>query len=194
MICRSAITSCRDARGRRIQRIISTWNGSVYVAQDTDKFVYDGRDMIAGINTAVAVTRNYLCGLDLSGSLQGAGGVGGLLALNAGTNGVHFCAYDGNGNVSGLVSATNGAKTAVYEYSPFGVLLVANGGFVRNNPIGKFDVLGLACTEAIGKNGKPRIIFTISPSSGGGWSPGKAVFGYPAGGGAVEEYTSYSHI
>jgi hypothetical protein len=42
-----------------------------------------------------------------SGSKQGAGGVGGLLMVNAGSNGVHFPAYDLNGNVMELVNARN---------------------------------------------------------------------------------------
>jgi hypothetical protein len=41
-------------------------------------------------------------GLDLSGSEQGAGGVGGLLLFNDSTDGPSFPAFDGNGNVVGL--------------------------------------------------------------------------------------------
>ena len=52
--------------------------------------------------------------------MQGAGGVGGLLAENIVSNGVHFVACHGNGNVAALVSAANGATTANYEYGPFG--------------------------------------------------------------------------
>lgn len=43
-------------------------------------------------------------------------------------------------------------------------------GFVRNIPLSLFDYLGLAekeCTEAIGKNGQPRIIFDPAPPKGG---------------------------
>lgn len=57
-------------------------------------------------------------------------------------------------------------------------------GFVRNNPLSLFDYLGLAekkCTEAIGKNGQPRIIFDPAPPKGG-W---KAVsFDFEKGGSA----------
>jgi len=84
---------------------------------------------------------SFVRGLDLSGSLQGAGGVGGVLAVTFGpsTNSyqlsTHFCAFDGNGNVSALVSTTNGAVTANYEYSPFGETLRANGVVAKANPI-----------------------------------------------------------
>jgi RHS repeat-associated protein len=61
--------------------------------------------------------------------------VGGVLAVNIATNGTHFAAYDGNGNVSGLVSAGSGAITAQYEYSPFGETLRANGVVAKANPI-----------------------------------------------------------
>ena len=81
-----------------------------------------------------AVVRSYTWGLDLSGSEQGAGGVGGLLAMNSGTNGVHFLAYDGNGNVVGLVKATDGTVSANYEYDPFGQTIRLSGPMAKDNP------------------------------------------------------------
>ena len=47
------------------------------------KFVYDGWNLMAELNaTNNAVIRSFMWGLDLSGSPQGAGGVGGLLEVN----------------------------------------------------------------------------------------------------------------
>ena len=40
--------------------------------------------------------------------MQGAGGVGGLLEVSDAANGVHFAAFDGNGNVAALVKAADG--------------------------------------------------------------------------------------
>ncbi len=87
----------------------------------------------------------YLWGLDLSGTPQGAGlpgqsgatagGVGGLLDVNDAANGAHFAAYDGNGNISGLVSAAGGTNSALYEYGPFGELLRATGPMAKANPL-----------------------------------------------------------
>jgi len=58
--------------------------------------------------------------MDLSGTMQGAGGVGGLLAIKpTGTNTL-FVAYDGNGNVTGVVDATTGTTAGNFEYGPFG--------------------------------------------------------------------------
>jgi RHS repeat-associated protein len=81
--------------------------------------------------------RTYLWGLDLSGSEQGAGGVGGLLKITDYTSGTthHFVAYDGNGNVAGLVNSTNASVSARYEYGPFGEAIRATGPMAANNPI-----------------------------------------------------------
>jgi RHS repeat-associated protein len=81
---------------------------------------------------AVYTTRlmTFEWGHDLSGTPQGAGGVGGLLAtiIHNGTNaGVYFPVYDGNGNVMGYVRGADGMLVAQYEYGPFGELLRATG-------------------------------------------------------------------
>jgi RHS repeat-associated protein len=62
--------------------------------------------------------------------MQGAGGVGGLVATviqNGPAAGVYFPVYDGNGNVMGYVRASDGVMVAQYEYGPFGELLRATG-------------------------------------------------------------------
>ena len=81
----------------------------------------------------------YMWGLDASGSMQGAGGVGGLLMVNAGSGGVHFPAYDLNGNVMGLVNATNGNISAKYEYGPFGEVFCSVGDMAEVNPFRVLD-------------------------------------------------------
>ena len=87
-------------------------------------------------SVANALVRSYTWGLDASGSMQGAGGVGGLLMVNAGSGGVHFPAYDLNGNVMGLVNATNGNISAKYEYGPFGEVFCSVGDMAKVNPFG----------------------------------------------------------
>jgi len=71
----------------------------------------------------------------MSGSFQGAGGVGGLLAVNVATNGVHFPAYDGNGNIAGLVSASAGTTTARFEYGPFAEPIRVSGPIAEAMPL-----------------------------------------------------------
>lgn len=76
--------------------------------------------------------RTYTWGLGLSGSEQGAGGVGGLLMVHEGSK-THFVAMDGNGNVSALTDGTT--VTAEYEYGPFGEVLKVLGEIGNEMPI-----------------------------------------------------------
>jgi len=123
-----------DYQGRRIQKIGSAWNGSAYVAQSTNKFVYDGWNLVAELNGSNGLLRTYMWGLDVSGGIQGAGGVGGLVAIKpTGTNAL-FVAYDGNGNVTGLIDATTGTTSGQFEYGPFGEVIRASGPLARTNP------------------------------------------------------------
>ena len=91
-----------------------------------------GRHIVELNATNNALVRTYVCGLDLSRTMDGAGGVGGLLWVTLHTvfgpaAGTHFAAYDGNGNVVALVSTTTGIETARYEYGPFGELIRITG-------------------------------------------------------------------
>src|SRR5947209_758899 len=124
-----------DYHARRITKKISTWTGSNYVAQSTNKFLYDDWNLIAEVNNTNSVIRSYSWGLDLSGTVQGAGGVGGLLTLTVVTNSANYSVgYDGNGNVASIVSAANGAMSANYEYGPFGETIRAEGPAANPNP------------------------------------------------------------
>jgi RHS repeat-associated protein len=127
-----------DRQGRRTQKVVSTWNGSAYVPQSTNRFVYDGWNLAVTLASDLSPLASFTWGLDLSGSLHGAGGVGGLLwmSIPSGTNaGMYFYAYDGNGNVMALVNAGDGSVAARYEYGPFGELLRATGPMAKANPI-----------------------------------------------------------
>jgi RHS repeat-associated protein len=121
--------------GRWIQRIVSTNNGTAYFPAWTNRFVWDGQVLLAILDHTNGLVMSFLRGLDLSGSAQGAGGVGGLIAVSSKTNGMHFAAYDGNGNVAALVSAADGSVSARYEYGPFGEVLRASGPMAKANPI-----------------------------------------------------------
>ncbi len=123
-----------DAKGRRITKTAEQWVGGAWVMKVNSRFVYDGWNLLAELTSANAVIRTYVWGSDLSGSLQGAGGVGGLLEVNDTSNGAHFVSHDGNGNVGALVSVTGGATTASYEYGPFGELIRSTGSLAKNNP------------------------------------------------------------
>ena len=107
-----------DWQGRRSEKILAQWNTDHYETVTTTRFLYDGWNLVAELDGNNAPVRSYLWGLDLSGSPQGAGGVGGLLAMTTGTQRFVY-AFDGNGNVAVLQSAT-GSPVNSYEYGPFG--------------------------------------------------------------------------
>ncbi len=121
--------------GRWSQRIVSTNNGTSWVTVFTNRYLWDGEVLLAMLDHTNGLVMSFMRGLDLSGTIQGAGGVGGVLAVNFKTNGVHFAAYDGNGNVAALANAANGATSAQYEYGPFGETVRVTGPVAKQNPI-----------------------------------------------------------
>jgi RHS repeat-associated protein len=122
-----------DFMGRRVGKIVSTWNGTAFVSQSTNYFVYDGWNLIAVFNPQSSILQSFMWGNDLSGTMNQAGGVGGLLmAVISNTN--CFAAYDGNGNITALINAADSSTAARYEYSPYGELIRATGLLARQNP------------------------------------------------------------
>ncbi|MDR3412851.1 MAG: RHS repeat-associated core domain-containing protein, partial [Formivibrio sp.] len=126
-----------DFQGRRIQKVVSTNNGSAWIPVSTNRFVYDGWNLIAILNPQSPIVQSYTWGIDLSGSPQGAGGVGGLLGVTYQGNATTNCvpAFDGNGNLAALVNLANGAILASYEYGPFGEVIRSTGPMAKVNPI-----------------------------------------------------------
>lgn len=123
-----------DYQGRRVRQTTSDGSSGSYVVVEDLKFLSDGWRNIAELNaTNNALVRSYVWGLDWSGSLDGAGGVGGLLMLNSVANGTHFYACDGNGNVTALIQANDGTASANYEYEGFGKVLRATGPMADEN-------------------------------------------------------------
>ncbi len=129
-----ALKFAYDSQGRRTAKIVCTNSGSAYVPQSTNLFVYDGWNLVAELNPALTPIHSYVWGLDLSGSHQGAGGVGGLVAVNYPQTNTCFAAFDGNGNVAALIAATNGGVVAQFEFGPFGELIRATGPMAKANP------------------------------------------------------------
>lgn len=80
-------------------------------------------------------TNHYVWGLDLSQTLQGAGGVAGLLSIVHGSSSTTaFYCFDGNGSVMQLVDVSNGTVLARYVYGPFGNIKNSEGTLVTDNP------------------------------------------------------------
>lgn len=128
-----------DYLARRQSKKVYPWSGSDYsaTAQTDLKFLYDGWNLIAELDSTNGILRSYIWGTDASGTTTGAGGVGGLLAMrvHSGPNaGTYFYVYDGNHNIVALVNAATGASAAEYIYGPFGELLRATGPLAFINP------------------------------------------------------------
>jgi hypothetical protein len=134
-----------DHQGRRIRKQFYTHNGSNWVLGSDIAFAYDGWNLVAELNAASsnARIRTYLWGLDLSGTGQGAGGVGGLWLVIDYTSGTvyHWPAYDGNGNVAALMAQANGSLGPRYEYGPFGETIRTTGPMAKKKPL-RFSTKG----------------------------------------------------
>jgi RHS repeat-associated protein len=124
-----------DYMGRRVSKKISSYSSGSWSLDSALLFLYDGWNLLAELDENGVAQAAYVWGLDLSQSLQGAGGVGGLLAwVDNGVNESHHYFYDGNGNVGQLVDSDDGTLAEMYEYDPYGNLLASAGGYVESNP------------------------------------------------------------
>ena len=98
-------------------------------ATETNSYVYDSWNMIREVSHTPtppsSQTNSYIWGLDLSQSLQGAGGVGALLAAVLDGE-AYVPAFDANGNITEYAD-TNGTIVAHYEYDPFGKVSAQSG-------------------------------------------------------------------
>jgi YD repeat-containing protein len=59
-----------DYMGRRIQKIVSTNNGSSYVPSYTNKFVYDGWNVVGILDGGNNLLYSFVWGLDVSGAYK----------------------------------------------------------------------------------------------------------------------------
>jgi len=115
---------------RRIERDY-TWQSGVWVQTNEVRYIYDGLLVIQERDTNNAPSVTYTRGLDLSMTLSGAGGIGGMLGRTD-TNGSTFYHADGNGNVTALIDA-NENIVARYEYDAYGRLINKTGPMADAN-------------------------------------------------------------
>ncbi len=129
-----------DGRQRLRKRVESNWGGSWTVSSET-RYIYDGMNVIQERNSSNVPTVTYARGTDLSGTLQGAGGIGGILArvngYNTGTGAWsthnHYHA-DGNGNITAIVDSTpSQSLVATYRFNPFGGTISSSGSLASAN-------------------------------------------------------------
>ena len=116
-----------DYMSRRYQEV----SGST-----TNTFLWDGWAPVCHITGTAdqIITNFFVYGLDLSGTLGGAGWIGGLLACRGppGTNWLYLA--DANGNVTEILDASSPTNIlAHYEYDPYGNLTACSGPEAMNN-------------------------------------------------------------
>ena len=128
------VENAYDALGRRVRKTVKFASTGAVI--EDRYFIYDGwnviEETIAPV-TGPVETAEHVWGTDLSGTAQGAGGVGGLLLRESSATGASYYHYDGNGNVTALTSAA-GTIQAAYTYGPFGETLRAVGPLAQSNP------------------------------------------------------------
>ena len=113
------VTNYYDAKSRRVRKV---------TPDATITFFYDDWNLIEeriAYASGTTSTIHYYWGKDLSGTLQGAGGVGGLLYLTV-DGAIYIPCYDNNGNVTRYLDA-NGNSVAQYTYDAFGNIIFNSG-------------------------------------------------------------------
>ena len=113
------VTNFYDAKSRRVKKVTS---------EATTTFFYDDWNLIEeriAYTNGTSSTIHYYWGKDLSGTLQGAGSVGGLLYLTV-DGAIYVPAYDNNGNITRYLDA-NGNTVAQYTYDAFGNTISKSG-------------------------------------------------------------------
>jgi len=113
---------------RRVRREYA-WQSAMSNWQLTNEvhYIYDRMVVVQERDTNSTPLVTYTRGNDLSGSLQGAGGIGGLLARTDNSQMTHaFYHCDGNGNITCLFDFS-GSVVARYAYDPFGNVLAMSG-------------------------------------------------------------------
>lgn len=124
-----------DGFGRRRIRREYAWvtNSSSWQQTSETRYVYDGMLVLQERDQNGTPQVTYTRGLDLSGGLQGAGGIGGLLARTDGSGSAYYHA-DGAGNITAMVNS-QGNLVAKYLYDPFGNTLGKWGSLADANLI-----------------------------------------------------------
>ncbi len=123
----------------RIRKEFS-WNGGGWTETNEIHYIWDANVILQTRDSNNVPVLTFTRGRDLSGSLQGAGGIGGLLAMTESPSTLNnqpstsFYHSDGNGNVTMLINSYQ-IPVAKYLYDPFGNPLADSGPKAFVNPI-----------------------------------------------------------
>lgn len=124
-----------DGQSRRVRKVVKTLQGQTWSVTSDVRFVYDAWNLLAEFSMKLETSnlelqRSYAWGYDLSGTEQGAGGVGGLVLVKQSQTTAKYSQppptgalaplYDGNGNILAYIDCTTGTVTQTMEYDAFG--------------------------------------------------------------------------
>jgi RHS repeat-associated protein len=122
-----------DGQMRLRKRTECSWSGSNWTTNSTVLYLYDGNVVVQEQDANNIPKVSYTRGRDLSGSMQGAGGIGGLLARTDHSTGTRtYYHADGNGNITCLIDASQ-TVVARYLYDPYGKVLSQSGPMAEAN-------------------------------------------------------------
>ncbi|MFC0017456.1 RHS repeat domain-containing protein [Roseibacillus persicicus] len=123
------LTFAYDWQGRRVWKRVETGSSSNPSTEEDLHFLYDGWNLIAEYDSLstgqMSLKSSFLWGPDVSGSSQGAGGVGGLVVVISEDEN-YQPSYDGNGNIISWLNES-GAVVQRNDYDPFGDLISKHG-------------------------------------------------------------------
>ena len=120
-----------DHRGRRVLKTVEHKDAAGTVQRTvTTRFLHDGWDLLGEFTTdadnpGTETQRYYTWGLDIDGTRDGAGGVGGLVAIHE-DGATYLPVHDGTGNIVALLDE-GGAELARWHRGPFGEPLAESG-------------------------------------------------------------------
>jgi RHS repeat-associated protein len=127
-----------DGKKRRRFRFESKWLSSTWVTNTVVRYIYDGNLVIQERDANSLPSVTYTRGKDLSGSLQRAGGINGLLMRTDNHSIAHddsehaFYHADANGNITCMINRKQ-VVGARYLYDPFGNVLCKSGSLADLN-------------------------------------------------------------
>ena len=136
----TVVSNSYDYMSRRVSKTVSALESEIWNLKSEIHFTYQGWTLLSEISNMKSEMQTnkswFVYGLDLSGTTQGAGTIGGILSLTTqqpSNSTTAFFGYDANGNVA-VLAGTNGAVLASYLYDPFGRTLSQSGDFADVNP------------------------------------------------------------
>ena len=133
---------CNGNNGKLLRRRVEkdfAWTVGTWAETNETRFIYDGNLVVQERNTNNQPMVEYTRGNDLSGTFQGAGGIGGLLARSQDSlpptpfyEASSYYHADGNGNITAMINASQ-TLVAKYLYDSFGNTLAQSGSLADVN-------------------------------------------------------------